>query len=60
MNAEPTIAGRDDWLQAGLALLEREKELTRRRDELSRQRRALPGVRIDEFGGAASSKPTCE
>src|SRR5207237_4194764 len=38
----------EEWLRARLDLLQAEKELTRRRDELSRQRRALPWVRIDK------------
>jgi predicted dithiol-disulfide oxidoreductase (DUF899 family) len=38
---------RDAWLAARLDLLEREKELTRRNDELAQQRRELPWVRID-------------
>ena len=46
--AEPTVASREEWLSARLGLLQAEKELTRRRDELSRQRRALPWVRIDK------------
>lgn len=46
---EPTtIASRDTWLAARLALLEREKELTRLRDAISAQRRALPWVRLDK------------
>jgi predicted dithiol-disulfide oxidoreductase (DUF899 family) len=41
------IAGtREEWLAARLALLEAEKELTRRGDELARQRQALPWVRL--------------
>jgi predicted dithiol-disulfide oxidoreductase (DUF899 family) len=39
---------REQWLTARRALLEREKELTRRSDELARERQALPWVRIDE------------
>jgi predicted dithiol-disulfide oxidoreductase (DUF899 family) len=38
---------REEWLAARLALLESEKELTRRSDELARRRQALPWVRID-------------
>jgi predicted dithiol-disulfide oxidoreductase (DUF899 family) len=37
----------DEWLRARLDLLEAEKELTRRTDEVSRKRRALPWVRVD-------------
>jgi len=44
----PTIGSRDEWLAARLALLGREKELNRLRDELAAQRRKLPWVRIDE------------
>src|SRR5213082_2107843 len=39
---------REQWLKARLDLLKAEKELTRRSDELARQRQALPWVRIDE------------
>ncbi len=51
---------REEWLEARLKLLAAEKELTRRSDELARQRQALPWVRIDkdyrfetDAGGAA-------
>ena len=39
---------RGEWLTARLELLEAEKELTRRSDELARQRQQLPWVRIDK------------
>ncbi len=39
---------REEWLTARLALLKEEKELTRRNDELTRRRQALPWVRIDK------------
>src|SRR5260370_18375446 len=39
---------RDEWLAARLELLEAEKELTRRGDEVARQRQELPWVRIDK------------
>jgi predicted dithiol-disulfide oxidoreductase (DUF899 family) len=39
---------REQWLAARLELLEGEKDLTRRSDELERQRQALPWVRIDK------------
>ena len=39
---------RQQWLAARLELLKAEKELTRRSDELARQRQALPWVRIDK------------
>ncbi len=40
------IGTREEWLAARLDLLQAEKELTRRTDELARQRRELPWVRI--------------
>lgn len=43
----PEIVSRDAWVEARRQLLIREKALTRQRDELSRQRRALPWVRVD-------------
>ena len=43
-----TTGTRADWLAARLQLLEAEKELTRRGDELARQRQALPWVRVDK------------
>jgi len=39
---------REAWLAARLELLESEKELTRRSDELARRRQALPWVRVDK------------
>jgi predicted dithiol-disulfide oxidoreductase (DUF899 family) len=39
---------REDWLAARLELLAAEKELTRRTDDVARQRRELPWVRIDK------------
>ena len=39
---------REEWLAARLELLDAEKELTRRSDELAQQRRELPWVRIDK------------
>ena len=43
-----TTGTREEWHAARLALLEAEKELTRRSDELARRRQALPWVRIDK------------
>jgi predicted dithiol-disulfide oxidoreductase (DUF899 family) len=43
-----TTGTREEWLAARLALLEAEKELTRRSDEVARQRQELPWVRIDK------------
>jgi predicted dithiol-disulfide oxidoreductase (DUF899 family) len=42
------IGTREQWLTARLELLESEKELSRRGDELARQRQDLPWVRIDK------------
>ena len=42
------IGTRKQWLDARIELLKAEKELTRRSDELARQRQALPWVRIDK------------
>jgi predicted dithiol-disulfide oxidoreductase (DUF899 family) len=39
---------REEWLAARLELLEAEKALTRRSDELARSRQELPWVRIDK------------
>jgi predicted dithiol-disulfide oxidoreductase (DUF899 family) len=41
-------ATREEWLAARLDLLEDEKELTRRSDELALRRQELPWVRIDK------------
>jgi predicted dithiol-disulfide oxidoreductase (DUF899 family) len=42
---------REQWLKARLALLEAEKDLTRRSDELARQRQQLPWMRVDKTYG---------
>lgn len=47
MSTEIKVGTREEWRSARLALLEAEKELTRRGDELSRQRRALPWVPVE-------------
>ena len=39
---------REEWLAARLELLEAEKDLTRRSDELARRRQQLPWVRVDK------------
>lgn len=43
-----TIGTRQEWLAARLDLLEAEKELTRRSDELAERRRALPWVLVEK------------
>jgi predicted dithiol-disulfide oxidoreductase (DUF899 family) len=45
---EHKVGTREEWLAARNALLEREKELTRRSDELARERRDLPWVRMEK------------
>ena len=45
---EHAVGTRDEWLAARTALLEREKELTRRSDELARERQELPWVPVEK------------
>src|SRR6266851_8868136 len=45
---EHTVGTREEWRKARFDLLKAEKELTRRGDELARQRQELPWVRIDK------------
>ena len=42
------IGSRDEWAKARAELLTREKQYTREGDELARQRRDLPWVRVDK------------
>src|SRR5271169_6270710 len=42
------LGTREEWLAARLELLEAEKALTRRSDELAQRRQELPWVRIDK------------
>lgn len=42
------VVSGDEWLKARVTFLAAEKEFTRMRDELSRQRRALPWVRVEK------------
>ena len=42
------VAALEDWIARRRALLEREKALTRLGDEIARERRALPWVRVDK------------
>jgi predicted dithiol-disulfide oxidoreductase (DUF899 family) len=42
------VVSREEWLSARTKFLSKEKEFTRLRDELSRQRRALPWVKVDK------------
>src|SRR5262245_8073714 len=43
-----TTGTREQWLKARLELLEAEKELTHRSDELAQSRQTLPWVRLDK------------
>jgi len=42
------IVSQQEWIEARKALLAREKELTRARDRLSEERRALPWVKVEK------------
>jgi predicted dithiol-disulfide oxidoreductase (DUF899 family) len=42
------IVSQKEWLAARMTLLAKEKEFTKTRDELSRQRRELPWVKVDK------------
>ncbi len=46
--AVPKVASRAQWRAAREALLEKEKDLTHRRDELARLRRELPWVKVEK------------
>ena len=45
---EHEVVQHEEWVEARKALLAKEKEFTRLRDELSRQRRELPWERVDK------------
>jgi predicted dithiol-disulfide oxidoreductase (DUF899 family) len=45
-NLGHAVVSREEWLKARVALLEKEKELTRLRDRLAAERRSLPWVRV--------------
>jgi len=49
MTVPPSVVDRATWLEARLDLLGHEKELTRLRDELAAERRALPWVQITKL-----------
>ena len=51
---EHEVVAHDEWIEARTALLRKEKEFTRLRDELGAERRGLPWERVDKeyvFGG---------
>jgi predicted dithiol-disulfide oxidoreductase (DUF899 family) len=45
---EPKVVSQTEWIAARKALLKKEKAATRRRDELSAERRQLPWVKVDK------------
>jgi len=45
---EHQIVSKDKWLKARVAFLKKEKEFTRKRDALSKARRAIPWVRVEK------------
>jgi predicted dithiol-disulfide oxidoreductase (DUF899 family) len=58
-----TIVSKPEWIAARKRLLEREKEFTRLRDELSAERRKLPWERVDKryvFQTAGGDKTLAE
>ena len=48
MDTNHPVVSKEAWLVQRRALLEREKALTHQRDQIARERRALPWVRIDK------------
>jgi predicted dithiol-disulfide oxidoreductase (DUF899 family) len=52
------VGTREEWLAARIELLEREKELTRRSDQLARERQALPWVRVEKDYAFQTSEGT--
>ena len=46
--ASHTVVARDQWLAERKTLLAQEKELTRLRDQVARERRALPWVHVEK------------
>jgi predicted dithiol-disulfide oxidoreductase (DUF899 family) len=52
------VVSKDEWIEARVELLAKEKEFTRLRDRLNEQRRELPWVRVDkeyEFEGPSGT-----
>ena len=55
----PTVVNQADWLSARKALLKKEKEFTKLRDQLTQERQALPWVKIEKnyrFLGSAGEE----
>jgi predicted dithiol-disulfide oxidoreductase (DUF899 family) len=58
-----SVVSREQWLDARRALLAKEKEFTRLREQLSQERRALPWVKVDKpytFGTPGGSQTLLE
>ncbi|HEX5999553.1 MAG TPA: DUF899 domain-containing protein [Hyphomicrobiaceae bacterium] len=53
------IVSRDEWIAERKALLAREKELTRLKDRIAGERRALPWVRVDKSYTFAAPEGRC-
>src|SRR5271169_1515193 len=59
----PEVVSQTEWLAARKAFLQKEKEFTRLRDELSRQRRELPWEKVDKqylFEGPKGRAPLAD
>src|SRR5262249_41939486 len=57
------VVSQTEWLEARKDLLAKEKDFTRRRDELSRQRRELPWVKVKQeyiFDGLSGKETLAE
>jgi predicted dithiol-disulfide oxidoreductase (DUF899 family) len=48
MSAAPAVVSREEWLRARLDLLQKEKELTRFKDDVAARRRTLPWVKVEK------------
>jgi len=59
----PRVVGREEWIAARVALLAKEKQLTRQRDAIAAERQKLPWVKIDKkyvFDTSAGKKTLAE
>lgn len=57
------VVSHEDWIEARMQLLEKEKEFTRARDALSRERRRLPWERVEKdyvFEGPSGKESLAE
>lgn len=55
----PPVVSREEWLLARKELLEKEKEVTRARDEIAAERRRLPMVEVDKPYTFETPQGTC-